>query len=131
MIVIDTSALMAITVKEAEGSACKAAIAEADHSLIAAPTVTEALIVAHGRGVLEAMRTAIGRIGAEIVPLTEARAIQAADAYRRYGKGWHAASLNYGDSFAYALAMEYACPLLYVGRDFGLTNVRSALDSRD
>lgn len=122
---------MAITVKEAEGAACKAAIAEADHSLIAAPTMTEALIVAHGRGVLEAMRTAIGRIGAEIVPLTEARAIQAADAYRRYGKGWHAASLNYGDSFAYALAMEYACPLLYVGRDFGSTNVRSALDPRD
>lgn len=127
MLVVDTSALMAIALKEPEGSACKAAIADTDRVLIAAPTMTEALIVAYGRGILDTMRSTLERIGAEVMPLTEARAILAADAYRRYGKGWHAAALNYGDTFAYSLAMEFACPLLFVGRDFGITNVQCAI----
>ena len=62
-----------------------------------------------------------------MVPLTEAGARAAARAYRRYGKKWHATALNYGDSFAYALANEHDCPLLFVGDDFSRTDVASAL----
>ncbi|MBP0651581.1 type II toxin-antitoxin system VapC family toxin, partial [Mycobacterium tuberculosis] len=51
-----------------------------------------------------------------------------AAAYSRYGKGYHAAALNYGDCFAYILADDLNCPLLYVGRDFSLTNVKRVLD---
>ena len=50
-------------------------------------------------------------------------------AYRDFGRGsGHPARLNFGDCFAYALAIESNQPLLYKGDDFGHTDVRSALD---
>jgi ribonuclease VapC len=51
----------------------------------------------------------------------------ATDAYARWGKGVHPAALNLGDCFAYALATELRCPLLYLGEDFARTDIRSAL----
>lgn len=127
MIVVDTSALIAIALAEDDAERCIAAMLATDRRLISAATVTEALIVAYGRDCETAMRNLLhsDRIGVE--PVTAERARAAANAYRHYGKGWHAAALNYGDSFSYALAMEHECPLLFIGRDFGLTDVRSAL----
>lgn len=55
--------------------------------------------------------------------MTAATADQVADAYRQWGKGNHPASLNFGDCFAYALAKELGCPLLFVGNDFARTDV--------
>ena len=49
------------------------------------------------------------------------------EAYRRWGKGVQPAALNIGDCFAYELAIEHDCPLLFVGSDFALTAVRPAL----
>jgi len=62
-----------------------------------------------------------------VVPVTAKVAYQVAAAYRRWGKGVHPASLNYGDCFAYALARERNLPLLYIGQDFAQTDVQSAL----
>jgi ribonuclease VapC len=45
--------------------------------------------------------------------------------WRRYGKGRHAANLNLGDCFSYALAKALGEPLLYKGDDFPLTDVQS------
>ena len=59
--------------------------------------------------------------------VTAASAKRIADAYGRWGKGVHPASLNYGDCFAYEIAVEHACPLLYTGDDFLKTDMRSAL----
>lgn len=59
----------------------------------------------------------------EVVPLTERRARTAAAAYSLWGKGIHPAKLNMGDCYAYALAKEFGCPLLYVGYDFSQTDV--------
>lgn len=53
----------------------------------------------------------------------------AADAFSLYGKGRHPAGLNYGDCFAYALARHLGAPLLFKGRDFGQTDLASALAS--
>ena len=50
-----------------------------------------------------------------------------AEAYAAWGKGIHPAGLNLGDCFAYALARELGCPLLYVGRDFVWTDLAAAL----
>ena len=50
----------------------------------------------------------------------------AADACRRYGKGRHPARLNYGDTFAYALASTRGIPLLFKGNDFALTDLTPA-----
>ena len=127
MIVVDTSALLAIILNEAYGSECKDALHAATSSAMTAATLTEALIVARGRSVHLEVEQLIRGAGIEIVPLSDSLARQAADAYNRWGKGYHAAKLNYGDTFAYALAKERGCPLLFVGNDFARTDVVSAL----
>ena len=97
------------------------------HAAISAATMTEALIVAIGRECEPQMQAIFDGFGLIIEPATAARARAASEAYRRYGKGWHAAALNFGDTFAYALAKEHDCPLLYIGNDFAKTDVASAL----
>jgi len=127
MIAVDTSALMAILQDEPHAQACMTALEQAGRLLMSAGTVAEALIVSERRGVGLEMEELIGGLGVEIVPVTSESAYMAADAYRRWGKGIHPARLNYGDCFAYALAIEHDCPLLYVGHDFVQTDVLSAL----
>ena len=95
--------------------------------LISAGTVVEALIAAARRNVLAGMELLLDDLGFEIVPLTAAAARQAGEAYRQWGKGFHAAGLNFGACFAYALAKERGCPLLSVGKDFARTDITSAL----
>jgi ribonuclease VapC len=51
----------------------------------------------------------------------------ARQAYRDFGKGRHAAGLNFGDCFSYALARLTGQPLLFKGEDFALTDVAAAL----
>ena len=126
-IVIDTSALMAVGLDEDRAEQCIAAMSDADSLLIAAPTLTETLIVAMGRGISDAMRATLDRLAPTVIELTARRADDAAEAYRRYGKGWHAATLNFGDCFAYAAAKEHDCPLLYVGEDFAKTDIVAAI----
>jgi ribonuclease VapC len=63
----------------------------------------------------------------EVVPVDAEAAAAIGRGYARYGKGLHAASLNFGDGFAYALARERNCPLLFIGNDFSLTDVARAL----
>ena len=50
-----------------------------------------------------------------------------AEAHARWGRGAKTAGLNFGDCFAYAVAKENNCALLYVGRDFARTDVKSVL----
>ena len=58
------------------------------------------------------------KVGAEIVAVDAEQADAARRARRRYGKGRHAAALNYGDCFSYALALTRGEPLLFKGEDF-------------
>ena len=74
MIAVDTSALMAIVLKEPEADACKAALAAEDEILISAGTVAEALIVAARRNVDTEVGSIIDRLGFEIVAVTPAAA---------------------------------------------------------
>ena len=69
----------------------------------------------------------IAALAAENEVLISAAARRTAAAYTRWGKGAHAAGLNFGDCFAYEVAKEHACPLLYVGADLAQTDVMSAL----
>jgi ribonuclease VapC len=127
MIAVDTSALMAIVLNEPEADACAAALEAEDRLLISAGTVAEALIVAGRRNVGEEVEQLIGGLGFEIVSVTPASARRIAEAYENWGKGVHPAALNFGDCFAYEVAKEHACRLLYVGEDFARTDVESAL----
>jgi len=63
----------------------------------------------------------------EMVPVTSAIAYRARMAHRAFGRGNHAAKLNFGDCFSYALAKETGEPLLFKGNDFSQTDIVSAL----
>jgi ribonuclease VapC len=127
MIAVDTSALMAIVLGEAEANACIAALETDDEILISSGTVAEALIVAARRNVCEEMQSLIDGLGLDVVTLSLASARQVTDAYARWGKGIHAAALNLGDCFAYAVAKQHDCRLLYVGTDFAKTDIKGVL----
>jgi ribonuclease VapC len=127
MIVVDTSALMAIVLNEPEADACAAALETEDGLLISAGTVAEALIVAARRNVGEEMERLIEGLGFEVASVTMASARRIAQVYEQWGKGLHPASLNFGDCFAYEVAKEYDCRLLYVGEDFQKTDVKGVL----
>ncbi len=94
--------------------------------LISAGTVAEALIVAHRRNVAGEVAALIDGLNLTISPVTELAARRIAQAYAQWGKGVHPAGLNFGDCFAYVVAKENACPLLYVGEDFAMTDLAAA-----
>ena len=127
MIAVDTSALMAIVLKEPEAHACKAALAAEDEILISAGTIAEALIVSTRRSVDREVGRIIDRLGFDVVAVTPASARRIAEAYQRWGRGLHPAALNFGDCFAYEVAKEQACRLLYVGDDFVKTDIEAVL----
>jgi ribonuclease VapC len=127
MIAVDTSALMAIVLREPQAAACQAAIEAETELLISAGTVAEALIVAGRRNIAQEMRRLIDALGFEFVPVTPAAARRIAAAYERWGRGVHPARLNFGDCFAYEAAKQHRCPLLFVGDDFSKTDLASAL----
>ena len=123
MIAVDTSALMAILLDEPEADRCAKAIETADRLLISAGTMAEALIVAARRGLRPEMIAMFDGLGFEIMPVTPAAARRVGAAYDQWGKGVHPAALNFGDCFAYEVAKENGCPLLYVGDDFAKTDL--------
>lgn len=126
MIVVDTSALMAILLNEAEADACAQALETESELVISAGTVAEALIVAARRNLGEQMARLIDGLGFEIVEVTRSSAKRVAQAYEQWGKGAHPAELNFADCFAYEAAKQRGCPLLYVGEDFARTDLESA-----
>lgn len=99
----------------------------ANDVMISAATLAETLMVAKRKNVEDSLQALFGGLGLEVIEISEALAVLAAEAYGRWGKGFHPARLNYGDCFSYALAELYDCPLLYVGQDFARTDIRSAL----
>lgn len=127
MIAVDTSALMAIVLNEPKANACAAALESEDRLLISAGTVAEALIVAGRRNVGEEVAQLVDGLGFEIVSVTPASAKRISKAYEQWGKGIHPAALNFGACFAYVVAKEQECPLLYVGEDFSQTDIVGAL----
>src|ERR1051326_2452940 len=109
---------MAIVLGEPAAEACVEILTNESEVLISAVTVAEALIVAARRDVAAEVGRLIDELGFDVVSVTSASARRAAGAYERWGKGVHPAGLNFGDCFSYAVAMEHACALLFVGDDF-------------
>jgi ribonuclease VapC len=127
VIVVDTSVFVAIVLKEPAATASFAALRAEEEILVSAGSIAEALVVAARRGFTAEMTSLIDQIDPDIVPITAAAARRIGEVYRRWGKGLHPAALNFGDCFAYALAKERGCKLLYVGGDFAKTDIESAL----
>jgi ribonuclease VapC len=129
MIVVDTSALLAIVLGEAKSDACIEALQDDTEVLISAGTVAEALIVAARRRVSGPVETLLERFDFEIVSVTPAFALRIGKAYEQWGKGIHPAGLNFGDCFAYLLAKDNFCRLLFIGDDFSKTDIKSVLQN--
>ncbi len=123
MIVVDTSAIMAIALDEPEGERCAIVLRDADGILMSAVTKAELLIVAGRRNRGAAVAAQLQNLDPVVVAVTDQTSEQISAAYEKWGKGIHPASLNICDCFAYALAMERGCPLLFVGNDFSQTDV--------
>jgi ribonuclease VapC len=130
MIVVDTSALIAILDREPDAALYAEAIAEADSPLISAATLLELHIVMlnrHGGRAGQLVDRLIQDAGFQIEHFTAQHLELAREAYARYGKGRNNAGLNYGDCFSYALAKATGLPLLFKGSDFSKTDLVAAL----
>jgi ribonuclease VapC len=129
-VILDTSAVLAILFREEGFEAFEGAIVDAPSRSISAATFVEVSIVVESWGGDQGLRSCdllFRRAGISIEPVTEEQAFLARQAFSDYGKGRHAAGLNFGDCFAYALAKSAGEPLLFKGEDFRKTDVTPAL----
>jgi ribonuclease VapC len=127
VIVVDTSALLAILLDEPSRAACLGALREEPDLVISAGTMTEAFVAAEYKGLGPEMLELIEELSPEAIPVTGESARLALHAFRQWGKGRHPAGLNFGDCFSYVAAKQMNCPLLFVGNDFGRTDVIGVL----
>ena len=127
MIVVDTSAIIAIANNEPEAETCIDVLAQHDEALISAGTLLEIMIVGARKGISQSVTVVLSNMLYATIDVTEGFAHRAGAAYRQWGKGFHPAGLNFGDCFAYTLAKERDCPLLFIGNDFSKTDIKSAL----
>jgi ribonuclease VapC len=128
--VIDTSALVAILEEEPDAESLTRRLTDAPSRRMSAASFLEATIVLEchfGEIGGDRLDLFLARAKIDIVPLTEEQARIARKAWRRYGKGrGHAARLNFGDCFSYALAKSLGEELLYKGSDFIYTDLERA-----
>jgi len=128
--VLDSSAVIALLLDEPDADAMRLAIADSATRLMSAATLVEASLVIENRSGEAGGRELdllISRLGIVIVPVDAEQAAEARRAWRRYGRGRHAAGLNYGDLFSYALTRTTGEPLLFKGGDFTKTDVARVL----
>jgi ribonuclease VapC len=127
--VIDTSAVMAVLLGEPQRAAMESLL-DSEPCRMSSATRVELAIVAEGRAGAEGARIAdefLERFDVDVRPVDARIARIAINGWRRFGKGRHPAGLNFGDCFAYALAIELNEPLLFVGDDFSKTDIEPAL----
>jgi ribonuclease VapC len=136
MIVVDTSALIAIMREEPERDAFLELIINSPPALISAAAVLECSIVLRGFKVLssdaaeEALDSLLSTADIRMEPVDGDILRVARLAHIRFGKGTgHPAQLNFGDCFSYALAKALDAPLLFKGEDFARTDIASAMDA--
>lgn len=124
--VIDSSAIIAVLLDEAESAAIARCILGSSRRSMSTVSKLEMGLVSVGRGGVELERRLM-RLCAEFdidfTPFDEHQADIAREAFARFGKGRHPAGLNFGDCAAYALAIAEAEPLLFKGTDFAATDV--------
>jgi ribonuclease VapC len=130
MLVVDSSAWVAILRQEPEARALLEAIVNAATVHVSAASYVEVGAVVDGaRDPIASRRfdELLELFQVVVEPVTPGQARRAREAYRDFGRGsGHPARLNYGDVFSYALATELRAPLLFQGTDFTHTDVIDA-----
>jgi ribonuclease VapC len=134
LIVIDSSALVAIALGEPGARVLGERLAQTPpgRRFLSVANYVEAGTVLAGRHKTPEqapsdLNELLDAAGITLTPVDDQLARLALVARIRFGKGFGAsAGLNYGDSFAYALAKSLDAPLLYTGDDFTATDIKSA-----
>jgi ribonuclease VapC len=122
--VIDTSAIVAILFGEPEAEIFAEAIERDAVRLISAASVLAAAIVVESElGDAGARELLLYKAGITVAPFSPDHLAAARHAFRVFGKGRHAAALNFGDCFSYALSKSTGEPLLFKSEDFPQTDV--------
>lgn len=132
MIVVDTSAIIAILAAEADAAMLAAKIQAERERICGAHVILEAsmrLATMFGLGPTAAdgqVTRALVEASVTIVPIDEEVAHAAVAAFERYGKGRGKAKLNFGDCLSYACAKVHGARLLFKGDDFVHTDIARA-----
>jgi len=129
-VIVDSSAVIAILSRETAAPFLLEALRASDRPRMSAATWVEVSMVCISRGLSSIsgeVHMIPAELGIEVVDFTPRHAHLAAEAFERFGRGRHPAKLNYGDCMTYATAKLAGEPLLYVGNDFALTDIESAL----
>lgn len=127
--IVDGSAIVAIVLREPGWEALVEKLTTTSLCGVGAPTLAEAGVVLTAKlgerapGLLSRF---LQEAGLAVIPFTEDHWRVAIDAYARFGKGRHAANLNFGDCLTYAVARLAERPLLFVGGDFPKTDLPAA-----
>ena len=134
LIVVDSSAIVAIILEEPTADALLARLALETRRLMSVASYVETGTVLAGRSphdpaaALEDLDAVLDATGVTLAPMDREQAELALQARLRYGRGMgHGGRLNFGDTFAYALARLHGAPLLFTGRDFDATDLEAAL----
>lgn len=127
--IVDSSVILALVQREPDSAKLLAKLAEAPNIAIGAPTLAEASLVIRDRldvDPLPILDRFLRDFQITVIDFTEAHWRETADAFARYGKGRSPAALTFGDCMTYAVARLASAPLLFVGEDFGKTDIELA-----
>lgn len=127
--IVDTSALVAMLLREEGWEALRTAVADDEVVGIGAPSLLETVLVISGRSGRdrsEDVERLVRDLGIVVILFEEIHARAAAEAFARFGKGRHRAALNFGDCMSYAVAKLAGQPLLCTGTDFARTDLKLA-----
>jgi ribonuclease VapC len=127
--VLDSSAIVAIHLREPGYERLIDRIEAAEVVVVGVPTLLETVMVLTARLGQDARPMVFAflrHLEAEVVPFNEEHLDAAATAFIRFGRGRHPAALNFGDCMSYAVASAAGMPLLSTGEDFKRTDIAQA-----
>lgn len=133
IVIVDASAVIAILFGEPSAPSLLARLGAYPERLMSVANYVETGTVLAGRRRADPAKAIVdldgflAEAGIALAPIDAAQARLALEARIRFGRGMgHGGALNFGDTFAYALAKSHAAPLLYMGDDFRNTDIASA-----
>jgi ribonuclease VapC len=128
VIVVDTSAVVAVLFGEPGTERLRDVLLQQPCTMTAATRVELGIVVEvkAGPAGTQLLDELLDRLEVRVVDVDADLASEAMASWRRFRKGRHRASLNFGDTFSYALAVRNDAALLFVGDDFTHTDVRVA-----
>jgi ribonuclease VapC len=134
MIVVDSSAVIAMLFHEPSSDVLAARLAVDSERVMSVASYLEAGTVLAGRRrhdrltAIDDLDAFLTETGIDLKAVDVAQGRLALAARIRYGRGMgRGGTLNFGDAFSYALAKTLGAPLLFIGNDFAATDLIPAL----